>query len=627
VEVRTNRNSKKVAVIGLDGVSENVLEAVGWERLPNLKRLLKEGTSGKLESVLPPMTAQAWATFATGRNLGKHGADNFFLPEGDLNTTKIVSSEDIAGKTVYEILEEASKRCVLVNLPVAYPFRVKKGVAIASFLAGGDDWYYPADLKEKVKGMEEYRLFPDTFLEFGAGREKYAKEVREIARARFNVARQLWEKELWDWFFLLFSETDWIQHRELAALEEGKIPVSSEVIKLYQDVDKYVGWFQKATEEMGITNDFTATRHAELGSASRNKLGSTSNSVILKRVQDDGGGVHSDNEGIQDDGALIKDTKPLKTPKGAVMILLSDHGFKVYRGKFYVNKWLMDQGWLTVAPTTGDKTQPQVVARNKLAKGGQEGVLSWVFKMGGLAALNLPMLRRAAAATFRLVSKRFPQQLQRDLTDFSDMDLGCVPEKTLAYSMPGNFGGIYLNTKERFANGVVGKGEAEKLKREIKAGLERLRDPVTNLPAVKKVYLREELYHGERLEAAPEIICEPGEFWIKPSVSVKEVFGHGPVSSHAREGVVAVWGGRGKNDAPETRHAEFISASGKILKPFSSVQGGQVQNDNDRVQNGDTLRTRRKDMGTVRLEDLAPTILKLMGVKVPQEMDGKAIRF
>lgn len=502
---------KKVIVIGLDGVSENVLAAVGWERLPNLKALLKEGTSGKLESVLPPMTAQAWATFATGKNPGKHGADNFFLPEGDLNTTKIVSSEDIAGKTVYEILEEAGRRCVLVNLPVAYPYRLKQGVSIASFLSGGDDWYWPAGLKGKIEGLEQYRLFPDTFLEFSAGREKYAHEVREIARVRFKVGQQLFEKEPWDLFFLLFSETDWIQHRELAALAAGKIPAESEVIKLYQEIDGYVGWFCKQTR------------------------------------------------------------------KERVMILLSDHGFKVYRGRFYVNKWLAEQGWLTLSSHPGEQTQPQVVARTKLEKGGQEGILSSLFKMGGLAALNFPMLRKVTAKAFKFVSDKFPQQLQRDLTDFSDINVGCDPGKTKAYSMPGNFGAVYVNSRVQFTNGIVGRSETEKLKKEIKKGLEGLRDPLTGLPAVGKVYLREELYHGERLNQAPDVICEAGEFWIKPSVSVKEMFWHGPVASHCRTGILAVWDGKLK----------------------------------------------KKNLGRRKLEDLAPTILKWLEVPIPKEMDGK----
>jgi predicted AlkP superfamily phosphohydrolase/phosphomutase len=506
--------AKKVIIFGLDGVSENVLEAVGWERLPNLRKLLKDGASGSLESVLPSITAQAWATFATGKNMGKHGAYNFFLPEEDLNTTKIVSAKDIAGSTFYELLEEAGKRCVLINLPVSYPHRLKKGVSIASFINKGEDWFYPNDLGEKIDNLDKYKLFPDTFLEFGAGQERYAREVADMARAKFQIATQLFESERWDFFFLLFSEPDWLQHRVLEELEAGKIDKDSYVIQLYQQLDDYLGWFIE------------------------------------------------------------------KLKKDTVLLLMSDHGFKVYQGRFNINKWLEEQGYLTLTSSVGDQTQPQVVARSKLEKGGQVGLLSWVFKMGALTALNIPVLRAATARVFGIVSQMFPKHLQRDLTDFSDIDVGCDPTRTKAYSMPGNFGAVFINSKERFASGVVGKKEYQRLRRKIYEGLKKLRDPETGLPAVKRVYLREELYHGDMLEKAPDIICEPGEFWIKPSVSVSEVFWHGSVASHCREGIFAVYDGKLK----------------------------------------------RRRLKGVKMEDLAPTILKLMGVKVPKDMDGHPIR-
>src|SRR5438552_18951820 len=45
--------------------------------MPNLAKLMDAGVSGKLESVLPPITPPAWTSFMTGKNPGKHGIFHF----------------------------------------------------------------------------------------------------------------------------------------------------------------------------------------------------------------------------------------------------------------------------------------------------------------------------------------------------------------------------------------------------------------------------------------------------------------------------------------------------------------------------------------------------------------------
>lgn len=63
----------KVLVLGLDGATFDLIKpwaAAGY--LPTLKRLMEEGAHGSLRSTTPPMTGQAWTSFATGVNPGKH---------------------------------------------------------------------------------------------------------------------------------------------------------------------------------------------------------------------------------------------------------------------------------------------------------------------------------------------------------------------------------------------------------------------------------------------------------------------------------------------------------------------------------------------------------------------------
>ena len=64
---------KRVLVIGLDGASLDLIRPwVAQGLLPTFKRILEQGASGPLESVIPPLTGPAWISFMTGKNPGKH---------------------------------------------------------------------------------------------------------------------------------------------------------------------------------------------------------------------------------------------------------------------------------------------------------------------------------------------------------------------------------------------------------------------------------------------------------------------------------------------------------------------------------------------------------------------------
>jgi len=61
----------KVLVIALDGATFKVirpLSQLGY--LPNLKRLMEDGTSSELLSTMPPVSGPAWHAFKTGKNPG-----------------------------------------------------------------------------------------------------------------------------------------------------------------------------------------------------------------------------------------------------------------------------------------------------------------------------------------------------------------------------------------------------------------------------------------------------------------------------------------------------------------------------------------------------------------------------
>ena len=64
----TNEAKPRVLVIGLDGATFDVMKPLVTEgRLPNLGRLMDQGSHGVLRSAYPPITPSAWTSFATGK--------------------------------------------------------------------------------------------------------------------------------------------------------------------------------------------------------------------------------------------------------------------------------------------------------------------------------------------------------------------------------------------------------------------------------------------------------------------------------------------------------------------------------------------------------------------------------
>src|SRR5262249_25185198 len=64
---------------GWDGATFDLIRPwIDAGKLPNLARLMANGVHGPLRSTVPPWSFQAWSSFLTGKNLGKHGVYDFF---------------------------------------------------------------------------------------------------------------------------------------------------------------------------------------------------------------------------------------------------------------------------------------------------------------------------------------------------------------------------------------------------------------------------------------------------------------------------------------------------------------------------------------------------------------------
>jgi predicted AlkP superfamily phosphohydrolase/phosphomutase len=85
---------KRVVILGLDGMDHELTEKMMEEgKLPNLSALRDGGGFRPLGTTVPPLSPVAWSTFQTGVNPGKHNIFDFLTPDLNHYHAKLSSVE------------------------------------------------------------------------------------------------------------------------------------------------------------------------------------------------------------------------------------------------------------------------------------------------------------------------------------------------------------------------------------------------------------------------------------------------------------------------------------------------------------------------------------------------------
>ncbi|HLD76072.1 MAG TPA: alkaline phosphatase family protein [Candidatus Norongarragalinales archaeon] len=263
----------KTLVIGFDGGTWTVLDhLIAKGRMPTLKKIKEKGAWGILKSTIPPVTCPAWPSMSTGKNAAKHGVLNFEMFQFPNYTFRIATSNDFKVKTHYEILDDHELRSILINLPGLYPAKKISGIIITDILTQNEaKMVYPQEIREKYKeafdgdaGKNEkpYTIFysPDPLL----STLQNIQNIRQIMQARMRVTKELFQKETWDHFFVVFEEIDSLQHIGYTYSVEGaKGPEAQAMADLFEELDGYLAWFmehQSADTVLLIASDHGFTK-------------------------------------------------------------------------------------------------------------------------------------------------------------------------------------------------------------------------------------------------------------------------------------------------------------------------------------------------------------------------------
>ncbi|MFL7838122.1 MAG: alkaline phosphatase family protein [Candidatus Promineifilaceae bacterium] len=495
----------KVIVIGLDGADWRLLKPwIEQGYLPTLARLVAEGASGPLRSTIRPESSVAWSSFATGVNPGQHGIFGFVNHEPNSYRFKLANSSSIRVPRFWDILSKAGRRVGLLNIPFTYPPVPVNGFLVGGMLTPSTDsqFTYPAELQARLlQHFDNYLL--------DAGDRAHEKEaliagVQAYTQQQIETIRLLWQVDDFDMLGVVFTGPDRLQHF------------------LWEDID---------------------SQHPDHNEASRQKFGSA----------------------LREHFALLDQAIAeiiAQVPERTLVLVMSDHGFNGCARRFYVNRWLHQQGLLILREQKNWRT-------------------AVVNRLSGLK--SIPWFRRLKRAFLPddWGITNLKAIISSQMIDWS---------KTRVYYSPD--GGLRLNVRGREPQGIISPGkEYEQLREDLSIALTDLRELQTNRSPLAGVYLREELYNGRFLDDAPDLIIEPkrddpqavSNFVLDSTVDMG-----GPVftsstpysGNHALDGILIAWGP-------------------------SIASGQQIQN--------------------ARITDLAPTILAALGVAAPSYLDGRTL--
>jgi predicted AlkP superfamily phosphohydrolase/phosphomutase len=234
-------------VIGLDGATFDLLGPwIERGELPTLKEILIRSSYGRLESTIPPISPPAWTSFMTGVNPGRHGIYDFtgFKPHSFEKV--LLNSTHIRSKKFWEIAGEKGKKSILLHVPFTYPPQKVEGVLISGIpVPSRGKFIYPEKMEKELEerlgtwwrtiGSEWFRNFNE---------KGFMNEIYEALETHFRVAHYLIQRE-WDFFILVLSETDMVQH--LLWGEKDRI-----LFPLYKKIDAAIGDFLKVLKEEDI---------------------------------------------------------------------------------------------------------------------------------------------------------------------------------------------------------------------------------------------------------------------------------------------------------------------------------------------------------------------------------------
>ncbi len=226
---------KKVIILGLDGATFDVIKNKADEfQLNNFKKILKQGSCGILKSTIPFLTVPAWPSFYTGMNPGKHGIFHFLTTHKfEPKDRKVHTSNDVEAKSLWKLLSEQSKKCLVWNVPMTFPPEEINGKMVAGMLSVPEKTFaWPMDFEQELR--DQKYVIGAMHLDFRKqSKSERFKTMLKVDADRHDIWKKYYLKEKYDFSMIVYRSSDIVGHDFWEDKEKVKLT--------YQDLDRMTG--------------------------------------------------------------------------------------------------------------------------------------------------------------------------------------------------------------------------------------------------------------------------------------------------------------------------------------------------------------------------------------------------
>ncbi|HEY7330184.1 MAG TPA: alkaline phosphatase family protein [Gemmataceae bacterium] len=626
-KARRRSRVKRVVILGLDGLDHALTtKMLAQGQLPNLAALRDRGCFKSLGSTLPPISPVAWSSFQTGTNPGKHNIFDFLIPDPRTYQAKLSSVEirpprralrlgkyqvplgkaDVRllrkSKPFWSVLSEHGIFNCIIRVPITFPPEKLRGVQLSAMCV--------PDLRGTQGTFSHYTTRPPR------EKEKTGGEVHVVARIGKKVQADLIGPQhplRADLGPLRAPFTVTIEDRDRAALKIGGskyklkkgeytdwVPVGFSVVPgmKVHGVCKFLLLNTDPEFELYVTpinldpeNPAMPISYPSVYSV---YLSKRQGPYATLGLAEDTWGL---NEHVLDDQDFLQQCLDFDREREAMFF---DSLEKVKQGLcvcvFDGTDRMQHMFWRYL-----DKDHP---ARPKEIPASLQNVIEDLYRrMDDLVGRTMALCQDTDTLLMVISDHGFNTfrrgiDLNRwleengylkvdDAQRHKEQLAGVDWLQTRAFAI--GLTGIFLNIKDKYANGIVEPGsEADQLREEIAQRLGALIDPQSGTKAIRRVYQAPKVYRGPYKDQAPDLIV-----------------GY-------ERGYRVSWEAAIGKTTTEVFHDNTKAWSGDHCVDPSVVPGVLFCN-------------RPIESEKPRLLDLAPTVLDLFGIKTPDYMDGKPL--
>lgn len=271
---------------------------VAERNLPIFSKLLSSGSSGVLQSTIPPLSVPAWPSIYTGLNPGNHGIYGFVTQKKG-GSPVLHNSSSFKGKAIWDILGTVGKKSIVVNVPLTNPPYPINGILVSGFPSSSNKLVaYPKIVERQLsKKYPHYKIDnePPSRDYREIDKDEFIASTRKSIIERTNLVIDLMQSKPWDFFYFVYTESDRFQHVFWPFVEE-----KNNTLEDYESLKDVIPEFYKLIDSCL--------------------------EILLEKV-----------------------------PEDTVILLVSDHGFETIRKYFAVSNWLAEQGIIEKKSSTTNR--------------------------------------------------------------------------------------------------------------------------------------------------------------------------------------------------------------------------------------------------------------------------------